>query len=308
MMDQQQIAMSEQVHESQASILIVGKDELLRERLVDLLENGGGYRTIQTVTFGESLEAILIHPFSLVIIQVQLPDLSGIDLLAAVGALCPGLPVILIDDTLSAKSAVAAFRLGAVDYLSKPINYDFLLMRVDWELKLAKAPQAPAPQPAVPRKHYTPQDRERRLNPETRSAALLVKRTQFLRIAAELQNLQNHVQAKFVGLVDSDENLIGAAGTLENCDLAWLNKALTVDHSAAQRLLDALGETSFHSTYFEGSHHSVYITQFGQPHLVSLIVICPSDVKPGSAWFYSKQAAIVIDRILKTIEPHAEKS
>ncbi len=282
------------------TILVVGQDGEVCERLVDLLENVGEYRTVHTASFEQGLAAILLQPFALVIIQIQLPDLSGIDLLSAVRSLCPNLPVILIDDNLSAKSAVAAFRLGAIDYLSQPINYDFLLMRVDWELKYARPPQAPPPRPIIPQKLYSSQDRERRLNPETRSAALTVKRSQFLYIAAELQSLQTRVQAKFVGLVDSDENLIGATGTLEEWNLALFRKALTIDHAASDNLLAMLGETSFHLTFFEGEHNSVYVIQFGHPHAVSLVVICPVDVKPGAAWFYSKQVAKSIDKILKT--------
>jgi len=272
------------------------------DRLVDLLENVGEYRTVKTSSFEEGLAAILLQPFSLVIIQIQLPDLSGIDLLTAVSSLCPQLPVILIDDNLSAKSAVAAFRLGAIDYLTQPINYDFLLMRVDWELKLKRSQPAPAPVPVETLKPYRPQVRERRLKPETRSAALTVKRSQFLRIGAELQALQTRVQARFVGLVDADENLIGAAGTLEEMNLMLFRKALTVDQNPSEDLLNMLGETAFHSTFFEGNHNSVYVTQFGQPHLVSLVVICPVDVKPGVAWFYSKQVASNIDQILRTEE------
>jgi DNA-binding response OmpR family regulator len=276
----------------QNTILIVSRDDEICARLVDLFENAGDYRTARSVSFEEGLASILIQPFALVIIQIQLPDLSGIDLLAAVNTLCPHLPAILIDDNLSAKSAVAAFRLGAIDYLSKPINYDFLLMRVDWELKFAKVRREPLPAPMVGRRDYSPQERERRLNPETRSVGLMVKRSQFLHIAAELQALQTHTQAKFVGLVDADENMIGAAGTLADWDLMLFRKALTIDHDASQQLLGVLGETSFHSTYFEGRNNSVYVTQFGQPHPVSLIVICPSEIK---------QAAKTIDEILKTV-------
>jgi DNA-binding response OmpR family regulator len=285
----------------QDTILIVSRDDEVCEYLSDLLENAGGYKALRTASFEEGLASILVKHFALVIIQIQLPDLSGIDLLAAVNTLCPHLPTILIDDTLSAKSAVAAFRLGAIDYLSRPINYDFLLMRVELELRSPRVRQALPPEPAIQRKDYGPQDRERRLNPETRSVGLMVKRSQFIRIAAELQSLQAHTQAKFIGLVDSGENLIGAAGTLEDLDLMLFRKAVAVDHSGSRNLLDAIGETSFHSTYFEGSNNSVYVTQFGHPHLVSLVVICPIDVKPGVAWFYSKQAAKAIDKVLKSV-------
>ncbi len=289
-------------HTIQDTILIVGQDEEVCARLVDLMENVGGYATVSTASFEEGLAAILLQPFALAIIQIQLPDLSGVDLLTAVSSLCPHLPVILIDDNLSAKSAVAAFRLGAIDYISQPINYDFLLMRVDWELKYARAPQAPPPSPILPYRHYSPQDRERRLNPKTRSAALTLKRSQFLYIAAELQALQTRVQAKFVGLVDSDENLIGAAGTLEDWNLRLFRKALTIEPAASENLLAILGETSFNSTFFEGDHNTIYVTRFGHPHPVNLVVICPVVVKPGIAWFYSKQVANAIEKILKSEE------
>lgn len=283
----------------QDTILIVSKDDNECERLIDLFENVGGYHTLRGATFEEGLASILIQPLSLIIIQVRLPDLSGIDLLAAVNTLCPNLPAILIDDNLSAKSAVAAFRLGAIDYVCQPVNYDFLLMRVEGLLRSQVVPQPPPPEPVPQPAKYSPKDRERRLNPETRSMGLMVKRSQFLLIARELQALQTHTKAIFVGLVDSDENLIGAAGTLEDWDLMLFRKALTNDARSSQQLLDVLGETAFHSTFFEGKNNSVYVTQFGQPHPVSLIVICPVHIKPGVAWFYSKQVAKAIDGILQ---------
>lgn len=280
-------------------VLVVSKDKEMRESLVMTLETAGGYQTSQATNFEEALDKLLISPFSLALVEVHLTGLSGIDLLTASRVLRNQVPVILIDDDLSAKSAVAAFRLGAVDYICKPINLEFILMRIDRELKLTQAPPAPPPVPSLT-KHYTSQDRERRLNPGTRSAGLVMKRNQFKQISAELNALQSKVGAKFVGLVDIDENLLGAAGTLENCDLMLLKKALTSDTTRAKPLLGVLGEQAFHSTHFEGDKTSVFIIEFGQPHTVSLLVICPVTIKPGAVWLYSKQAATVIDQIFKT--------
>ncbi|HRF99154.1 MAG TPA: response regulator, partial [Aggregatilineales bacterium] len=103
-------------------ILIVAKDEVLRTSLVETLEQAGGYSTNQASTFEEALSEILLIDFALIITEAELPDLSGMDLLAVVGGLRPKAKVIVIDDDLSAKSAVAVFRLGAVDYLYKPLN------------------------------------------------------------------------------------------------------------------------------------------------------------------------------------------
>src|ERR1051326_6324246 len=103
-------------------ILIVAKDEEFKLRMSEMLESTGDYLVVGTTTFEEALSEILLAEFSLVVTETELPDLSGMDLLAVVGGLRPGTAVMMIDDDLSAKSAVAAIRLGACDYLHKPIN------------------------------------------------------------------------------------------------------------------------------------------------------------------------------------------
>ncbi len=281
-------------------VLIVAKDDDLRESLVDTLESAGGYMTSQAASFEEALSEILLTDFALIVTETELPDLSGMDLLAVVGGLRPGVSVMMIDDDLSAKSAVAAFRLGAVDYLYKPVNMEFILMQIEREIASKRAAQS-APPPEPPRR-TTPRDRERRLNPGMRAAALVLGRSQFKRITVELNRLRTHVRANFVGLVDADGNMIGAAGTLEDYDLTLLTKALAIDHEATKSLATILDESRFHSTYFEGEHSGVYIIEFGRPYLVSLAVICPVDVKPGMVWLYSKRTAAVIDEIMQSIQ------
>ena len=66
-------------------ILVVAKDETLRDQLVDTLEEAGGYATVEANTFEEALSEILLTDFALIITEAELPDLSGMDLLAVVG-------------------------------------------------------------------------------------------------------------------------------------------------------------------------------------------------------------------------------
>lgn len=281
-------------------ILIVAKDETLRASLVETLEQAGGYLTNQASTFEEALSEILLIDFDLIITEAELPDLSGMDLLAVVGGLRPKAKVIVIDDDLSAKSAVAVFRLGAVDYLYKPLNMTFMLMQVERQLETGRV------QKATPELEETPKadmnvDRAKRLDPRTRPAALVLGRQQFKRINMELNRLLGHVRAGFVGLVDADGNMVGAAGTLDDYDLQLLTRALSIDHKAQNSLASLLDENKFHSTYFEGDQIGVYIIEFGQPYTVSLAVICGIDTKPGMVWLYSKRTAAIIDEILKSI-------
>ncbi len=285
-----------------ARILIVAKDQSLRNAISDTLESAGGYTVNQAVNFEEALSEILLTEFDLIVTEAELPDLSGMDLLAVVGGLRPASRVIVIDDDLSAKSAIAVYRLGAVDYLYKPLNMSFVLMQIERQLEMIYPSTSGEPAEAQPAASADmTQERARRLDPHTRPAALMLGRAQFKRINWELSRLLGHVKANFVGLMDNDGNMIGAAGTLEDYDLQLLTQALSIDHSAQQSLATILDETKFNSTYFEGETTGVYMIEFGSPYAVSLAVICSTDVKPGMIWLYSKRAAAIIEDILKTI-------
>lgn len=285
----------------QEHILIVAKDEELRTSLTDTLESVGGYTVNQAGSFEDALTEILLTDFDLIVTEAELPDLSGMDLLAVVGGLRPKARVIVIDDDLSAKSAVAVYRLGAVDYLYKPLNMTFVLMQIERQLEIRRAEIRLVEHVEPPKIQKETVDRARRLDPRTRPAALVLGRQQFKRINWELSRLLGHVKARFVGLVDSDGNMVGAAGTLEDYDLQLLTQALSIDHSAQRSLASILEETKFHSTYFEGDNNGVYIIEFSAPYTVSLAVICDTDVKPGMVWLYSKRTANLIDEILKSI-------
>ena len=281
-------------------VLIVAKDDAFKSRLADMLEATGDYLAVGTTTFEEALSEILLAEFSLVVTETELPDLSGMDLLAVVGGLRPGTAVMMIDDDLSAKSAVAAIRLGACDYLHKPINMHFLLMQIERQIEIHKRAMKKKPAEEARKEPKAPRDRERHLNPATRAAALLLGRDQFTVINQELQRLLGHIKAHFVGLVDSEGNLAGAAGTLEEYDLVLLTRALSIDHSATSTLASILDENQFHSTYLEGERNGVYIVEIEQPYLLSLAVICSADVKPGMVWLYSKRTAETITKVLNT--------
>src|SRR5579859_371481 len=286
---------------SKDRILIVAKDAELKRELMHMLDMSGDYLSVGASTFEEALSEILLAEFSLIVTETELNDrLSGMDLLAVIGGLRPGTAVIMIDDDLSARSAVAAMRLGACDYLHKPINMHFLLMQIERQIEIHKHALKKKPAEEARKEPKAPRDRERHLNPATRAAALMLGRDQFTVINQELQRLLGHIKAHFVGLVDSEGNLAGAAGTLEEYDLVLLTRALSIDHSATSTLASILEENQFHSTYLEGERNGVYIVEIEKPYLLSLAVICSADVKPGMVWLYSKRTAETITKVLNT--------
>lgn len=279
-------------------ILIVGSDEDLLAQLTDTLEGTGDYLTVTANSFEDALSEILLGEFQMVVTETELPDLSGMDLLAVVNGLRPGTPVMIIDNDLSAKSAVAAMRLGASEYLHKPVNLQFVVMQIERQIELHRLQEMAARQPARP-KPAPARNRERELNPATRPATLLLSRQQFQRISDELSALLGHIRAHFVGLIDSEGNLAGAAGTLEDYDLVLLTRALSIDHSATDTLARMLEENQFQAAYLEGAYSGVYIVEIREPFLLSLAVICSGDVKPGMVWLYTKRTAETISEFLK---------
>lgn len=287
---------------TKSRILIVGQDRELLDQLSDNVEGSGDYLTVQAGSFEDALSEILLGEFEMVVTETNLPDLSGMDLLAVINGLRPGTPVMIIDDDLSAKSAVAAMRLGACEYLHKPVNMQFVVMQIERQIEVHRAQVSAAKRSVEPtvKKSAVSRNRERELNRATRPATLLLSRQQFQHINDELNALLGHIRAHFVGLIDAEGNLAGAAGTLEDYDLILLTRALSIDHSATDTLAKMLEENQFHAAYLEGAYNGVYIVEIREPFLLSLAVICSGDVKPGMVWLYTKRTAESISAFLKS--------
>ena len=104
-------------------ILVVDDEPSMREFLAILLE-GEGYR----VDLAESAEAALCRMerdrYQLVISDVSMPGLSGIELLARIKAIAPETAVLMITAFTTAEQAVEAMKLGAYDYIGKPFKVE----------------------------------------------------------------------------------------------------------------------------------------------------------------------------------------
>ena len=283
-------------------ILVVTGDMETREMLVMTLESVGSYHVSLSSSFENALDRLITQKFVMALVDVKLPDLSGIDLLTAASALCANVPVILIDDSLSAKSAVAAFRLGALDYVSKPINLDFILMRIDLQLREMRKAEAER------KANSSSQNGEDAPVPNPHSTALSISQVQFTQINKALGDLYMRIDAHFIGLVDADNNLVGTAGRLDSCDLLLLTRALGVNKGPTNPLINILGESQFYTTYLEGSNNGVYIIDFGHKQRVALLVICPIEAKRGVVWLYSKRAAQAIDEVLNQSDPQPDSA
>ena len=112
------------------SILVVDDDESLR-RITELQLQEAGYDVL-TASSGEmALRVVEEQAPSLVITDFKMPGLSGLDLLKAVRKLFPQVSVLMITAFGTVQSAVEAMKAGAYDYITKPIDYEELVLVVN---------------------------------------------------------------------------------------------------------------------------------------------------------------------------------
>ncbi|HJX37363.1 MAG TPA: sigma-54 dependent transcriptional regulator [Anaerolineae bacterium] len=106
-------------------ILIIDDQETLCYFLTESLEEKG-YQAIAAYTAAEGLEVVTRQQIDLVLLDLKLPDGDGLDVLYEIRKADSSLPVIVLTGHAGVESAVQAMKLGAYDYLEKPINLEEL--------------------------------------------------------------------------------------------------------------------------------------------------------------------------------------
>src|SRR6266849_2166610 len=114
---------------SKGSILVGDDEAEIREGL-ELLLRGEGYGVSSAETGESGLAKLEERPFDLLLLDVSLPDRNGLELLREIRRRDPHLSVVLITAYGSIEMARAAFKGGAVDYITKPWSNDELLAQV----------------------------------------------------------------------------------------------------------------------------------------------------------------------------------
>src|SRR5229473_3576485 len=114
---------------SKGSILVVDDESEIREGLEILLKSEG-YGVSSADTGESGLAKLEQHPFDLLLLDVSLPDRNGLDILKEIHRRDPQLSIVLITAYGSIEMARAAFKNGAMDYITKPWSNDELLAQV----------------------------------------------------------------------------------------------------------------------------------------------------------------------------------
>lgn len=114
-------------------LLIVDDEAVIRDGLKRVLERESF--VVDTCSSGyRAIEILQQHEFDLIITDLKMPGMSGIEVLKSVRTLQPHIPVILITGYASIDTAVEAMKNGASDYISKPFAPDVLLEKVQHAL------------------------------------------------------------------------------------------------------------------------------------------------------------------------------
>jgi DNA-binding NtrC family response regulator len=124
-----------------ATLLIIEDEERMR-RLLELVLKREGYELLLAASGEEGIQLLSEHPeLDLILTDLQLGKLSGLDVLEEAKKLRPDIPVLIVTGYGTVKSAVEAMRKGAYDYIAKPVDHDELKILITRALELRRLAQ-----------------------------------------------------------------------------------------------------------------------------------------------------------------------
>jgi two-component system response regulator AtoC len=107
------------------AILVVDDDEVMRQTLSDVLTKRG-YAVATAETGGQTLSYLKDQPFDLILLDIRLPDMDGLDVLKRLKEIESDLMVIVMTAYSDVQTAVTAIKSGAYDYIDKPFELEEL--------------------------------------------------------------------------------------------------------------------------------------------------------------------------------------
>jgi len=115
--------------EYKGKIHIIDDEPIIHEVLGDLLTSEG-YAVVNSANGEEALEKHSAQTFDLILLDLLMPGMDGIEVLKSLKKRDPGSVIIIITAYASVESAISAMKIGAFDYVQKPFKHDELLLTV----------------------------------------------------------------------------------------------------------------------------------------------------------------------------------
>ncbi len=108
------------------TILVVDDNRQIADFMAGKVLRSMGYETLVAYNGKTALDIVRVRPISLMLLDLQLPDTTGLELLRKLHAEGRSVPTILVTAHGSEEIAIDAFRLGVQEYLNKPVDVDLL--------------------------------------------------------------------------------------------------------------------------------------------------------------------------------------
>jgi response regulator RpfG family c-di-GMP phosphodiesterase len=121
---------------SKVRVLVVDDEELIRYIAREHLETAG--YIVEEASNGKEALAMAANgrgPFDVLLTDIRMPVMDGITLLSEAAKSCPGTAGIVMSANAELDTAVQALKMGACDYITKPINFDVLLITIEKALR-----------------------------------------------------------------------------------------------------------------------------------------------------------------------------
>jgi DNA-binding NtrC family response regulator len=110
-------------------VLVVDDEQIIRESLSFILQKEG-YEVEDAPNGQEAYRKVSENPPDIVITDIEMPGMKGVDLLEKISQVSPQTFVIIITAYGSIETAIKALRMGAYDYILKPLDFDELVLRL----------------------------------------------------------------------------------------------------------------------------------------------------------------------------------
>jgi CheY-like chemotaxis protein/predicted regulator of Ras-like GTPase activity (Roadblock/LC7/MglB family) len=238
-----------------------------------------GYRAETAADGREALQRIAATDFDLVLTDLQMPDMDGMELLRAIKSRQPHPSVIMMTAFARTETVIEALRSGVNDFVTKPFVKEDLLEMVRRELARRAALQAP-PAAAAPEQTA----------PAAAPAVIGGRLTaaQGDEIDRLLAELRAEISARCVLVVESTGHVIAAKGVFHDINLPALAALVAGDFAATRGMAALLGEeAAFRMTFHEGRQYSMYTAHLSDE--LFLVVAFGQEVKQGMVAYAVRQ-------------------
>jgi CheY-like chemotaxis protein/predicted regulator of Ras-like GTPase activity (Roadblock/LC7/MglB family) len=256
---------------AQKRVLIVDDDKAISLMLQRTLKTLGPEYEIFAV--GDTVSAINLiekESFDLILTDYMMPGMTGVDLAMAVRRISPNTQVVMMTAYGTSRLRDTSRYLGIDGVLDKPFELDSIR-------EIVKRAAERASKEAKP--------------------TALEQRLKQPQVSELLHNLQANAGVRCVLLITTDGYPVQVVGQTDGFEVSGVSRLVAANFLASAELANLLGkETIFKSSYHEGNNYNIYAHDVNGQLLLALVF--EAKQKPGSVWFYTKQAATILARLL----------